>query len=221
MNDAQYAKARRNMVDSQILPNRVTDENVIAAMESLPREKFLPSGRQNLAYSDETVLIEDGRYLMQPMVLARLLDIAEVRKRDVALAIGCATGYGIAVLAKLVDTVIVIESDASMRAKAERNLGELGIDNVAIVDGILADGYPKDAPYDLIYVDGAVPEVPEGIARQLSEGGRLVCVEMPTGKPVGRAVLVTRYGDSISRREVFDAVEPLLPGFEKEAVFSF
>lgn len=221
MNDAKYAKARLSMVDSQILPNRVTDENVIAAMGSLPRELFVPGARHSLAYSDETVLIEDERYLMQPMVLARLLDIAEIDKGDVALSVGCATGYGVAVLAGLVDTVIAVESNGSLRSKAERNLGELGIDNVAVVEGNLSEGYPKDAPYDLIYIDGAVPEIPEGIARQLSEGGRLVCVEMPAGKPVGRGVLVTRYGDAISKREIFDAVEPLLPGFEKEAVFSF
>ncbi len=221
MNDAQFAKARRNMVDGQILPNRVTDDNVIAAMADLPREAFLPGSRRMLAYADETVLIEDGRYLMQPMVLARLLDVAEIKPQDVAMAVGCATGYGVAVLARLVDTVIAVENDASMRSKAERTLGDLEVDNVAVVDGTLAEGYPKDAPYDLIYVDGAVPEVPEGIARQLAEGGRLICVEMQPGRPVGRGVLVTRYGDSISKREIFDAVEPLLPGFEKEAAFSF
>ncbi len=221
MNDTQFAKARRNMVDGQILPNRVTDERVIEAMETLPREVFLPQQRQTLAYIDETVLIENGRYMMQPMVLARLLDVAEIKQSDVAMAIGCGTGYGVAVLAKLVDTVIAVESDASMRTKSERNLGELGVDNVAVVDGVMAEGNPKDAPYDVIYIDGAVPEYPEDIARQLADGGRLVCVEMPPGKPVGRGVLVTRYGDSISKREVFDAVEPLLPGFEKEAAFSF
>ncbi len=209
------------MVDGQILPNRVTDERVVDAMATLPREVFLPQQRQMLAYADETVLIEDGRYMMQPMVLARLLEVAEIGSGDVAMAIGCGSGYGVAVLAKLVDTVIAIESDSSMRAKAERNLGELGVDNVAVVDGVMAEGNPKDAPYNLIYIDGAVPAYPENIAQQLADGGRLVCVEMPTGKPVGRGVLVTRYGDSISKREIFDAVEPLLPGFEKEAAFSF
>ncbi len=221
MNDAQYAIARRNMIDSQILPNRVTDEFVIAAMAELPRERFLPASRQSMAYADDSILIENGRYLMQPMVLARLLDIAEIRSGDVALAIGCASGYGIAVLAKLVDTVIAVESDNSLRAKSERNLSELGIDNVAVVEGGLTVGHPKDAPYDLIYIDGAVPEVPKGLAEQLADGGRLVCVEMAPGKTVGRGVLVTRFGTSITKREIFDASEPLLPGFEKEAVFSF
>ncbi|MEX0694056.1 MAG: protein-L-isoaspartate O-methyltransferase [Rhodospirillales bacterium] len=221
MNDAQFAKARRNMVDSQILPNRVTDEKVIEVMGTLPREAFLPANRHSLAYADESILIEDGRYLMQPMVLARLLDIAEIRSHDLALAVGCATGYGVAVLARLVDTVIAVESDASMRTRAERNLGQQGIDNVAVVEGKLAAGHPKEAPYDLIYIDGAVPEVPREIAEQLAEGGRLVCVEMAPGKTVGRGVLITRYGQSINRREIFDAAEPMLPGFETEAAFSF
>lgn len=221
MNDADYAKARRNMVDSQILPNRITDERVIAAMGELPRELFLPTARRPLAYADDSIHIEDGRYLMQPMVLGRLLDIAKAGKGEVALAVGCATGYGVAVLARLVDTVVGVESDDSMRAKAERNLTQLGIDNVAVVDGSLPAGHPKDAPYDIIFIDGAVPEVPDAIARQLAEGGRLVAIEMAPGRTVGRGVIVTRFGESISKREVFDAAEPLLPGFEKEAAFSF
>jgi len=135
MSNTHFAKARLNMVDSQILPNRVTDENVISAMGSLPREAFLPTAAHSLAYADDSILIEDGRYLMQPMVLARLLDIAEIGKSDVALAIGTASGYGIAVLAQLVDTVVAIEPNSSMRAKAERNLAALSIDNVVIVDG--------------------------------------------------------------------------------------
>lgn len=221
MSNTHFAKARLNMVDSQILPNRVTDENVISAMGSLPREDFLPTAAHSLAYADDSILIEDGRYLMQPMVLARLLDIAEIGKSDVALAIGTASGYGIAVLAQLVDTVVAIEPNSSMRAKAERNLAALSIDNVVIVDGEFQDGNAQEAPFDLIFIDGAVPEIPDAVARQLSDGGRLVAIEIPFGKPVGRGVLMTRYGDAFSKREVFDAVEHVLPGFEKEAVFSF
>ena len=221
MNDAYFAKARRHMVDSQVLPNRVNDERVIDAMASLPRELFVPSSLKSLAYTDESMPIEDGRYLMQPMVLGRLLDIAEINSADVALAIGCGTGYGVAVLAHLADTVVAVESSQSMRTKAERNLSELGIDNVAVVDGELSKGHPKEAPYDIIYIDGAVPEVPAEIAGQLADGGRLVAVECASDAKIGRAVLVTRYGDAISKREMFDAAEPVLPGFEKETVFTF
>ncbi len=221
MSDVNTDKARRNMVDGQILPNRVTDARIITAMSQLPREKFLPTGRRALAYADETVMIEDGRYMMQPMVLGRLLETADVHPGDVALAIGCATGYGVAVLAALADTVVAIEPDSAMRAKAERTLGELGIDNVAIVDGELREGHPAQAPFDIIYFDGAVPAVPDNIARQLGDGGRLVAVEMPEGRTVGSGVLVSRFGQSISKRDVFDATEQMLPGFDVEPAFSF
>ncbi len=221
MSDSHTDKARRNMVDSQILPNRVTDERIIDAMSDLPREKFLPTARRALAYADESVLVEDGRYMMQPMVLARLLETADVQPGNVALAIGCASGYGVAVLAKLADTVVAIEPDPGMRAKAERTLGELGIDNVAIVDGNLREGHPTQAPFDIIYFDGAVPAVPDSIAHQLGDGGRLVAIEMPAGRTVGSGVLVSLFGDAVSKRDIFDASEQMLPGFEVEAVFSF
>lgn len=221
MNDAFYAKARRNMVDSQILPNRVTDERVIAAFEELPRERFLPSSRAGLAYADESILIEDDRYLMQPMVLARLLEILAVRETDVALCIGSASGFAVAALAHLVDTVVAVESNDAMRQKAEGTLSSLGIDNVAIVDGDLSKGHPSEAPFDVILIDGAVNEVPSDLAEQLTDGGRLVAIEMPPGETFGRGVIVTRYGQSINKREVFDASEPLLPGFQKETAFAF
>ena len=221
MNDADFAKARRSMVDSQLLPNKITDERIIDAMATLPRERFLPSARRALAYADESVLIESGRYLMQPMILARLLEIADIKGSDVALLIGAGTGYGVAVLARLVDTVVAVDSESGLRQKAERNLTDLGIDNVAVIDGTLNAGHAQEAPYDVILIDGAVPEVPRGISEQLADGGRLVAVEIAPGRTVGRGVLITRHGDSISRREIFDAAEPLLPGFEKEAAFTF
>lgn len=221
MNDAVFAKARRNMVDSQLLPNRVTDSRIVDAMGSLPREQFVPQSRRAMAYADESVETESGRYLMQPMVLARLLEVADIQSGNVALCIGANSGYAVAVLAKLAETVVAIESDNGLRQRAERTLGELGIDNAAVIDGKLTEGHPKAAPYDVILIDGAVPEVPADIARQLADGGRLVGVEIGPGRSVGRAVLVTRFGDSISKREVFDAAEPMLPGFEKEPAFTF
>lgn len=221
MNDAFFAKARRNMVDSQVLPNRVTNDKIIEAFAELPRELFVPQARSALAYADESVLIEDDRYLMQPMILARLLEVLAPRSTDVALCIGSATGYAIATLAKLVDTVVAVESNDNLRQKAEKTLTELGIDNVAIVEGELSKGHPDQAPFDVILIDGGVTEVPADLSQQLSEGGRLVAVEMPEGRQVGRGVIITRYGQSINKREVFDASEPLLPGFEKEAEFAF
>ena len=221
MSDSQFAQARRNMVDSQILPNRVSNEQLIEAFAELPREMFVPTARKPLAYADESILIDGGRYLMQPMILARLLDVAEPRSSDVALVIGAGSGYSLAILSRLVDTVVAIESNASLVQKAEKNLRELGIDNVAIVDGDLTAGHPNEAPYDLIVFDGAVSEVPEIVAQQLTDGGRLVAVEVGASEAVGRGVLVTKFGASVSKREVFDAREPLLPGYEVSAAFTF
>lgn len=221
MNDAVYAKARRNMVDSQLLPNQVADDRIVDAMGTLPRELFVPSSRKAMTYADETIAIDGGRSMMQPMVVARLLEIAGIEASDVVLCVGAGTGYTVAVLAQLAETVVAVESDNALRQKAERTLSDLEIDNAAVIDGDLTKGHPQEAPFSVIVIDGAVPEVPAEIADQLADGGRLVCVEMAPGNPVGRGVLVTRHGDVISKREIFDAVEPLLPGFEKEAAFSF
>ncbi len=221
MSETDYAKARRSMVDSQLLPNRITDDRIIATMSELPRELFVPPSKRALAYADESIVIEGGRSMMQPMIVARLLEIADVAQSDVALCIGAGGGYTVAVLAQLAETVVAVESDNALRKSAEKTLTELGIDNAAVIDGTLNEGHASDAPYDVIVFDGAVPEVPAEIAQQLSDGGRLVAVEVAPGRTVGRGVLVTRFGDSISKREVFDAAEPLLPGFEKEAAFTF
>jgi len=221
MSETDYAKARRSMVDSQLLPNRITDDRIIATMSELPRELFVPASKRALAYADESILIEGGRSMMQPMIVARLLEVADIAASDVALCIGAGGGYTVAVIAKLAETVVAVESENALRQKAEKTLSELGIDNAAVIDGTLTEGHASDAPYDVIVFDGAVPEVPAEIAKQLSDGGRLVAVELPPSRTVGQGVLVTRFGDSISKREVFDAAEPLLPGFEKEAAFTF
>ncbi len=221
MLDSQFDQARRNMVDSQILPNRVSNEDLIQAFADLPREMFVPTARKALAYADQSILIDGGRYLMQPMVLARLLEVAAPRTSDVALVVGAGSGYTLAILSGLVDTVVAVESDGSLLLKAEKNLRELGIDNVAIVEGDLTAGHPSEAPYDLIVFDGAVPEVPMAISRQLTDGGRLVAVENGAIASIGRGVLVEKFEDAVSKRDVFDASEQLLPGYETTPSFSF
>lgn len=217
-----YAAARKHMVDSQILPNRVTDERVVEAMSRIPREVFVPERAKGFAYVDEAIDIGNGRYLMEPMLVARLLQAADTRSSDVALAIGCGTGYAAAILGRLVDTVVVVESDADLAARAGETLSDLGIDNVAIMNGPLAEGWPKQAPYDVIYVDGAVPEVPDAIQGQLGEGGRLVAIIGGTTPGVtGKGTLFTRYHGVISRLQVFDGGTPPLPGFEPKRQFTF
>ncbi len=214
-----YAEARHNMVENQIRTNRVTDPLVIEAMGQLPREKFVPEALQGIAYIDEAIEIAPGRFLIEPMVLARLLQAAEIKKTDVVLEIGCGAGYAAAVIASMANTVVTLESDTSLSSHSTTTLSDLGIDIVAVVEGSLVDGYPKQAPYDVIFFNGAVAEVPKAIKEQLVEGGRLVAIESKKG--VGKGILITNHHGIFTQTELFDAGTPFLPGFEPAPEFVF
>ncbi|HEX9463933.1 MAG TPA: protein-L-isoaspartate O-methyltransferase [Alphaproteobacteria bacterium] len=217
---ADYTAARLNMVESQVRPNRVTDTRVLGALLDVPRELFLPERLRGVAYVDEDLPVAPGRYLMEPMVFARLLQTARIKPIDTALEIGGATGYGAAVIAQLALRVVALEDSRETAATVEAALRRLDVRNVKTVTGLLADGYPADAPYDVIVFGGAVEHVPSPIADQLAEGGRLLAVIAPPGEP-GRATLITRIGGALSRRIVFDAGTPLLPGLQLEPGFAF
>jgi protein-L-isoaspartate(D-aspartate) O-methyltransferase len=214
-----FAAARRNMVESQIRPNRVTDEKLIAAFAKLPREEFVPKRLRSVAYVDEAVPLGDGRHLMEPMLLARLIQTAAPAAGDLALVVGCGTGYGATVLAHLVGAVVALESEPGLAQQATQTLGRLGVDTVSVTTGALDKGCPDQAPFDVILFDGAVPQIPESISSQLAEGGRLVAVV--AGSRVGKATLVTRRRGVLTSREVFDAGTPMLPGFERKSAFVF
>jgi len=215
-----YAAARRNMVESQIRPNRVLNAAIIAAMEDVPREKFVADDKAGIAYVDEALTIGGGRYLMEPMAFARLLETAEIGADDVVLDIGCGTGYSTAVLAKVAGTVVAVEEIAEFAKSASELLTELGVDNAAVIEGPLVDGYAKQAPYDVIVFSGAVGDVPGQILDQLADGGRLVCI-IQAENGLGRGTLMLKVGATIDRRDVFDAGSPVLPGFESKSVFTF
>jgi len=215
-----FAAARRNMVESQIRTNRVTDERIVAALGEIPRELFVGEDRAAIAYVDEALTLGGGRYLMEPMAFAMLLQAAEIGGDDVVLDIGCATGYSSAVLARFAGTVVALEEDTGFAARATELLAELKIDNVAVMEGALTAGHAGQAPYNAIVISGAVAEVPEVIIRQLADGGRLVFIEA-SEDGLGRGFLIGKYGESISRRHIFDAGSPILSGFERRPAFSF
>ena len=144
------------MVESQIRPNKVTDERLISAMASLPREVFVPKEFQSVAYVDEAIPLGDGRYLMEPLITARLIQAAQPAPGDVALTIGCGTGYGAAVLSHMVSTVVAVECDGRLAQQATKTLIDLGIDTVTVIHDPLEDGYMDQAPDDVIFFDGAV-----------------------------------------------------------------
>ena len=219
-NSDHFTVARRHMVASQLRPNKVTDDRLAQAMEQVPREMFVPKSLRGVAYLDEDIEIADGRYLMEPMVLARLLQAAEVRADDIVLDVGCGSGYSTAVIARLAGTVVGVESDSALAARATDLLTDLEVDNAAVVEGAFDAGLPDQGPYDIILLNGAVPAAPAALLDQLAEGGRLVAV-IRSDQPTGLAIRFSRHGDGVSRKVLFDATCPPLPGFEMPTGFVF
>lgn len=184
---------------------------------AVPRELFVPSEKSSLAYIDEDIALDRERYLMEPVSLARLLDVAEIKATDVVLEIGSATGYASALLSKLCLTVIGVESDVELMNKARLLLDKLGCDNVIFYESPLASGYPQKAPYDVIFINGGVELLSEEIQGQLREGGRLVYVDYSSG--IGRAVLERKVEGRLIKLSQFDALVPVLKAFEKPQSF--
>ncbi|WP_417461953.1 protein-L-isoaspartate O-methyltransferase family protein [Kordiimonas sp.] len=215
----ESAVARSHMIDCQLRVNEVNDERIIDAVRAVPRELFVPKAKRSVAYVDEDLAIGGGRYLMEPMIFARLLDEAQIGPKDLVLDIGCATGYSAAVMAGLADAVVALEADADLVKLAEKKLSSLEIMNVAVVEGAHAAGVAKQGPFDVIVLEGAVTEVPAALLKQLKDGGRLLCVKLDGGQ--GRAHIVTMEAGIPTAMDLFDANIQPLPGFEKEAGFVF
>ncbi len=211
------------MVDGQVRPSDVTDLRIIDAMLALPREAFVPESQRPLAYLDLDLDVSEGasakRFLIKPAVTAKMLQAADIKNTDNVLVAGCATGYMAALVAKLAGRVTATTSDPALAAKAREILTRLGFGNVTVVVAPAAEGYPADAPYDVIVLQGATEVAPDRLYGQLKEGGRLVGVFATTQPP--RAMVVTRSCGDFGYRTLFDAVVPVLPGLERLPAFVF
>lgn len=217
---SNFAAARLNMVESQIRPNKIIDFALIEALRSVPRELFVPKAIRSIAYRDEDLAISPGRYLMEPLVLARMVQEAAVAPGDVVLDVGCGTGYSTAVLARLAATVVGLESDQPLARQASDLLRTEGVDNAVVMEGSLSGGYAKQAPYNAIIINGAVNAVPPALFDQLADGGRLVAV-LRDGGPVGEMRLFLKSNGYLSSRAVATAGVPALPGFVSAPTFTF
>lgn len=217
---SDFAKFRTTMVDTQLRPNKVSTPALIDAFLAVPRETFVPAVLKGVAYVDESLPLGGSRFLLEPMVLGRLLQSASIAAGDVALEIGCATGYGAAILARLAKSVIATEVDPALLKQARANLA--GLRNVTLFERPLNSGYAERAPYDVIVIGGTVAEIPPALLDQLAEGGRLVAVVETRAGQLAEAVLLQRGAGGIARRSLFEtAADPLLPGFRREPSFAF
>ncbi len=220
---SDFATARQKMVDGQVRPSDVTDIRIIDAMLAVPREAFIPQNQRAMAYLDLDLDVSEGaaakHFLIKPVVIAKMLQAAEIADTDNVLVVGCATGYAAAVAAKLAGRVTATESDSATAAKARDYPGPVRLCHVTVREAAAADGYSADAPYDVIVLDGATEITPDRLYAQLRNGGRLVGVFATTRPP--RATIVTRSHDDFGNRALFDAVVPVLPGLERIAAFVF
>jgi len=214
-----FAEARAHMVESQVRTNDVTDPQIQRSIGAVPRELFTPAGKKAVAYSDDNVRTDDGRWLMRPRDFAKLIQAADIEPTDIVLDIACGRGYSTCILAALADTVVGLEDNDAMVEKATQMLAETGVMNAAVVKGELKVGASAHGPFDVIFVNGAVSSVPKSWIEQLSGGGRLAVIE--SAGPIGKAKIYTKVGNAVGDRVVFDAAVPTLPGFEPKSEFVF
>lgn len=215
---SDFHKRRVVMVDTQVRPSDVTKYPIIDAMLDVPREDFVPEDLREAAYADAPVALAPGRVLMEARTFAKMLDAISVGPEELVLDLGTGYGYGAAVLAKIADFVVALEEDETLSAEAEARLGEAEVDNVAVITGPLTEGAAKHGPYDVIFIEGAVEQVPDAIAEQLREGGRIVAI-FSEGN-LGIARLGQKIDGVLNWRFEFNGTAPVLPGFTKATEFA-
>jgi len=218
-----FARARRFMVDGQLRPNRVNDPLLLSAMGTLPRHLFAPADLAARAHADQDLPLPGGRVMMQPMMLAKLIQLLALRDGDRLLLVGAGTGYSSAVAAALGARVVALEEDVGLLATARRlvpNLVPPGA--VTLVEGPLDLGHPPGDPYEAILIEGEVPAVPERLVAQLAEGGRLVTVLASGSRGRGaRAVTGRKAGGGFSLADAFDCSTAALATFQPAPSFVF
>lgn len=213
------AKARRMMVDGQVRTADVTNLELIAAMLAVPRELFVPAPLSALAYSDGDLVIAPGRSLLRPMVLAKLLQAADIKREDRVLDVGCGTGYAAAILARMVGSVVALEENTDLAQQAKAALPAAGAAGVTVTVGPLMKGWAGAGPYDFILLEGATEIPPDALGRQLNSDGRLLCI---FGRaPAAKAMIYREIEGRMIGRPIFDAAAAILPGFVAPPEFVF
>lgn len=213
-----YAARRTVMVDTQVRTADVTKFPIIDAMLAVPREEFVPARLREAAYMGENMELGQGRVVLEPRTLAKMLDALDVQPDDLVLDIGCGFGYSSAVMARMAGAVVAVEEDAEMAREAKTRLTEHGADNVILNQGPLTGGAPEHGPFDVIVIEGAVAHLPDVLTDQLKDGGRLACLFMEG--TLGEAHIGYKLDGHVTWRFAFNAGAPVLPGFECHSAFT-
>ena len=214
-----FSAARMAMVDSQVRPNDVTKYSIIAALQKIERENFVPDALRSVAYAEVDIEFAEGRALLDPRIFSKLLDGLNITPSDFVLDIGCGLGYSCAVIGELCEAVVGVEYNEKLVIDATENLQTAGNMNAVVVEAQLKNGAKAHGPYDVIMIEGAVEEVPKALLKQLKDGGRIGLIQ--SGSGVGVARVGVKSGDTVSWRDLFNADAPILPGFETEPGFKF
>ncbi len=214
-----YKKARDSMILSQLQTNEVTNTSLLEAMKNIPREIFVPENLADIAYIDSNIEIQPSRYMLSPMVLAKMIQEINSTSKDLILDVGCLTGYSTAILAKVSSTVVGLDPSHFFVEKANKILSDLQIDNAAVLFGNPLEGCPSQGPYNKILINGSIDSVPLNLIDQLVDGGKLICIENKGS--VGKVVCFSKQGQSFGKRSLFDAFVPLLPGVKEKTEFVF
>lgn len=212
-----FSAARTAMVDCQVRPSDVTRYPIIAALQDVPRELYVPTALKEVSYSGDQIELGNGRVLLDPRSFAKMLDALAVSPRDLVLDIGSGLGYSAAVLANMAEAVVAVEEIEDMATEAQDVLSTQSAHNVVVKAGPLVEGAPEHGPYDVIILEGGVETIPEAISAQLKDGGRIGAIFVDGA--IGQMKLGTKRGDRLAWRTIFDTVAPVLNGFQVEKGF--
>ncbi|MFK7745499.1 MAG: protein-L-isoaspartate O-methyltransferase [Roseobacter sp.] len=212
-----FAARRTMMVDTQVRPSDVTKFPIIDAMLRVAREDFVPAAKREAAYMGENLDLGGARTILEPRTLAKMLDALDLSIDELVLDIGSAVGYSAAVIAHMAEAVVAVEDDEALASEAQEALSDAGVDNVVVHVGALSEGAEQHGPYDVIVVQGGVMQLPDAIAAQLKEGGRIACLFMDGA--LGEVRIGRKQNGKISWRMAFNAGAPVLPGFQRATAF--
>ena len=213
--------ARKNMVENQIRANKVTSLNVINAFLDVPREKFVPDALQEISYVDEDIQLSRNRFMMKPMILARLFQSLNLKGNENILHVGSNSGYGSAILSRMCSSVISLESDKKLFETSIHTFSNMGFDNVVPLHGSMENGVEEEAPFDIIFIEGSIETEPKSLFGQLNENGKLIAIIRPANIKIGKAKLFFKISNEIGLENLFDAQVSKLSIFKSKTKFSF